>query len=145
MAVEPAQLGLGQRPSLASWRQTRPPQSLIGGQIAHAGHMFLVEETSLERCPAVIERSAQLADADTQGIGSKAIFGRVELNPAKSSWIAQNQSTAVDEADAEPLPPGLLAVRGVPQLLYTQSPIHDETSAHAEAKADYGAAITCRQ
>ena len=93
MAVEPAVLGHAERPRRPGGCQPRPPQHLVGQQVAHPGQAPLVEQPGLERRPAGRcaggQRGPQLAGGDAGGVGPQRPLVGVERHPAEAPRVVQ--------------------------------------------------------
>ena len=91
VAVQPPLLGRVERSGRPGRVEAGSPQDLVGQQVADAGDAGLVEQSGLQRRPAGVERVAQLPEGQVHGVEPEAGLVRVQLHPAESSGVADDQ------------------------------------------------------
>ena len=79
----------------------RPPEDLIGEQVADAGDGLLIKQPCLDRCRAPGEHGPELRRRDRLGVRPELLDGRVETNPAEAARVDEQQRAAVGERQAE--------------------------------------------
>ncbi len=122
-----------------------PPQDFVGDQVPDAGHPRLVEQAGLERCPRPGQGRGEGGRADAGGVGAERRHLGIERDPAQPPGVTDHEGAAVFEADGEPVPAGLVAPRGIDQLVDAGPVVHDQRAGHPEPDPEGGAILDLEQ
>src|SRR5690242_8554369 len=88
-----------QVPGRAPRADSRPPQGLVGQEIADAREDGLVEQAGLDRRAAALHAGAEDVARDRGGIRSEARAVAVEHRAAQAAFVPQGDAGAVGEAE----------------------------------------------
>ena len=135
VAVEPPDLVLAQAPRRPLRVQPRPPEDLVGEQVAQAGDPVLVHQAGLQRRGALPQCGPQLAQGEGQGVGTEQLLIGVQDDPTQSPGIPHAEMAAADELEGEPVPRRLVPVAAVDQVVQGGCVVDHEPARHPEAQA----------
>jgi hypothetical protein len=129
--VQPADFGGIKRSCASPWGETRPPQHLIGYQIADTGEALLVKQTGFEGRPRTAQRRCQLGWGHSKGVWPKTGEVRVELHRSEDAGVAhvENSTSGVN---AQPDPRRVAPRRSIDEFIKAVMPVNAQHTRHSE-------------
>lgn len=138
VAVQATEVGRGKGPGATDRRELRPPQHLVGDQVADPGDARLVEQPGLQRRGTAIEGPAKLGRRERQRIGPQSRLVGIEFDATEEPGVVDDQGPTVGEAHHASIPGPIVAGTGVDEPVDGAPTVHQQAPGHAEADAEPG-------
>ena len=118
--------------------EARPPQDLVGEQVADARDVALVEQPGLQRGAAGGEGRTERCRPHGQRVHAEVGDVRVEQHTTEPTGIDHAQVAAVGEPQREADPGRVVPAARVLELLDGTGPVDEQPTRHPEAQAEGG-------
>ena len=113
----------------------RPPQRLVGEQVADAGHRGLVQQAGLDRRAPAPDALREGHAADRRRVRADAAEVRLEPDAPEAALVAQRDAAAVLEGQREAVPPARVAALGGVPGVAGLGVVDDDAPGHAQVDA----------